>query len=103
MEQQELANWIRSLIRHKNVKAFYNSAAWQAMREEVLVEQHHECQMCRSKGLYVPAATVHHKKHVKQYPELALTKDNLIAVCEDCHYDIHHRAETKPQLNKERW
>lgn len=99
----ELVQWINKLIKYNNIKAFYNSALWQHVREEILQEQHHECQLCKEKGLFMPAVTVHHIKYVRQHPELALTKNNLIAVCEECHYDIHHRAEPKPQLNEERW
>jgi 5-methylcytosine-specific restriction protein A len=103
MDTVELVKWINKLIQHNNIKAFYNSGAWQHLRQEVLDDQHHECQICKDKGLYSEAETVHHIKYVRQHPELALTKVNLIAVCEDCHYNIHHRAELKPQLNVERW
>lgn len=103
MTEIELAKWIDHLIQTNNIHAFYISDLWLKIRDEILDEQHHECQICKSKGLYNEAVTVHHKKYVRQYPELSLTKDNLIAVCKECHYDIHHRAETKPQLNMERW
>lgn len=101
MTEIELANWINSLIKHNNIKAFYNSALWEHIRLEVLKEQHYECQLCKQKGLFVPAVTVHHKKYVRKHPELALTKDNLMSVCEQCHYDIHHKHKSK--WNDERW
>lgn len=103
MGTNELVQWINYLIQHNNIKAFYNSTLWEHIREEVLNEQHHECQLCKAKGLYSEAVTVHHIKYLRKHPELALTKSNLMAVCKDCHYNIHHRAETKPQLNIERW
>lgn len=103
MEVKELVHWINSLIQYHNIKAFYNSALWEHLRQEVLVEQHHECQLCKAKGLYSEAVTVHHIKYVRQHPELALTKDNLMSVCDECHFNIHHRVEPKPQLNIEKW
>jgi len=99
----EIANWIRSLIKYNNAKAFYKSQLWKTLRLEVLEEQKNECQLCKAKGLYSEAVTVHHIKFLRQHPELALTKSNLMAVCEECHYNIHHRNETKEQLNIERW
>lgn len=103
MSSIELAIWIKDLIKHNNIKAFYNSAQWEHLRQEVLDEQHHECQHCKDKGLYTEAETVHHIETVRKHPELALTKSNLMAVCGECHYLIHHTKEFKKQLNVERW
>lgn len=103
MTAGELAVWIRSLIRQDNLKAFYNSAAWGHLRQEVLDGQHHECQLCKAKGLFASADTVHHKEPVRKRPDLALTKNNLLAVCNQCHYEIHHTAKHREQLNEERW
>lgn len=103
MNDIELIQWISTLIRNNNVHAFYTSALWEKVRAEVLSEQHYECQYCKEKGLYVPASTVHHVKYLRLFPQLALTKSNLKAICDECHYFIHHRSEGKPQLNIERW
>ena len=98
---EELTAWIRKLIPTNNLHAFYICHAWIHLRKEVLQEQPHECQLCKAKGLYVPATTVHHVKTVRRCPWLALTKGNLLAVCDDCHYEIHHKK--KSQWNDERW
>ena len=103
MDITKLVQWINSLIRHNNIKAFYNCGEWEHIRAEVLEEQHNECQICKAKGKYEEATTVHHIKYVRQHPELALTKSNLMCVCKECHYQIHHRIESKPQLNEEKW
>lgn len=105
MNKEQLTQWIRTLIKNNNIKAFYNSALWEHIREEVLQEQHHECQVCKANGLYGEGNTVHHIKFLREHPELALTKSNLMVVCKDCHYKIHHKLipSVKPQLNKERW
>lgn len=76
---------------------------WRSLRAEVLVEQHNECQLCKANGLVEVAVTVHHMKYVRHHPELALTKDNLMCVCKECHYQIHHHLIVKKQLNIERW
>lgn len=97
----ELMAWIPQLIAQNNLHAFYISKAWLHLRADVLKEQHYECQLCKQKGLYVPAATVHHIRTVRRVPWLALTKSNLLAVCEECHYEIHHKK--KVQWDDERW
>jgi 5-methylcytosine-specific restriction endonuclease McrA len=98
---EQLMIWIPQLIARNDIHAFYISKAWLHLRAEVLKEQHYECQFCKAKGLYVPADTVHHKRAVRDAPWLALTKSNLIAVCDDCHYNIHHRKKAK--WDDERW
>ena len=99
--QEETTLWIYDLIQANDLHAFYISTAWLRLRAEVLREQHHECQICKAKGRYAQADTVHHIKTVRKYPWLALVKGNLIAVCDTCHYEIHHGGERK--WGDERW
>ena len=103
MDTKELVQWIRILYLHNNIKAFYMNVVWRKLRAIVLHEQHNECQMCKDNGLVEVAVTVHHIKYVKYHPELALTKDNLMCVCKECHYKIHHHLIIKKQLNVEKW
>lgn len=106
MEKVELAQWIRKLISYHNIKAFYNNALWEKVRAEALERDNNECQKCKSKGLYSKAQCVHHKEHVRKRPELALTLDNLISLCNSCHDEEHPEKfnnKLKPQLNEERW
>lgn len=97
----QLMIWIPQLIARDDLHAFYISHAWLHLRAEVLREQHYECQLCKAKGIYIPADTVHHKRTVRDAPWLALTKSNLIAVCDDCHYKLHHSEKKK--WDDERW
>ncbi len=53
--------------------------------------------------MYNKADTVHHIKHLRKYPTLALKDDNLVSLCSNCHYEIHHTIIYKEQLNEERW
>lgn len=91
------------LITTKGKKAFYNSGLWKKLRREVLKEQKHECQVCKAKGLYTEAVTVHHIEPILKRPDLALTKSNCMAICGGCHYEEHHGKKVKVQLNEERW
>lgn len=99
---EELTRWIRAMEARGDYRhhAFYSTHAWRHLRDDVLDDQHHECQVCRARGDYTTATTAHHLKTVRQAPWLALTKDNLIAVCDDCHYKIHHPEE---KWQDEKW
>nr|DAU50675.1 MAG TPA: HNH endonuclease bacteriophage, HNH Endonuclease, DNA.52A [Caudoviricetes sp.] len=49
---------------------------------------------------------VHHKKELKDFPELALVNSNLITLCTRCHNEIHERFKyqvSKKFTNVERW
>lgn len=113
----ELADYIYYLIKTKQVYKFYKTSEWQGLKAEVLKEQHNECQVCKRKGRYKKADTVHHCKFVRKFPQLALSKtyvddkgierQNLIAICKACHNKMHPeklKKNSKPKfINKERW
>lgn len=109
MTTEELVIWIRKLIKHNNVRAFYKTTDWVHLSQEVLKEQHYECQLCKEKGIYQTAKTVHHVHFVRHIPRLALSKyddngkRNLIAVCESCHNNIHHSKQSQGFTTPERW
>jgi len=110
--------WGRTMITNVQpgqLHEFYRSSAWERLRAEVLAEYKYECQHCKARGYYTKANTVHHVRHVKRYPELALSKtytdgqgyeqQNLVPLCHACHEQAHdHRQKEKPKpLTKERW
>ncbi|MBK5254333.1 MAG: HNH endonuclease [Peptostreptococcaceae bacterium] len=86
---------------------FYKSKEWLALKELVLREHHYECQECKKRGKITKADTVHHIKHVRDHPELALTKSNLEPVCKACHNKLHPEKFKKNTKKKfwtiERW
>ena len=94
---------------------FYKTHEWRALRAAVLREHHSECAWCRERGIVRRAETVHHVKHVDEFPELALSRvyrdetgehDNLVPLCHECHDRAHGRMQFAPrreQLNEERW
>lgn len=100
---RDAEQWIIGLIQHNNIKGFYSSTTWERLRDQFKADQHSECQMCRAAGVYGPPDIVHHIKHVRQHPELALDRDNLITLCDGHHWLQHHSIECKVLLNIEKW
>lgn len=98
----------------ENVHRFYIWGKWEAKRKEVLRMDKNECQICKKRGKYTRATTVHHVNYVKKHPELALEiwytfkgkkKRNLISLCHNCHEEVHgyRQKEKKEPLTQERW
>ena len=79
--------WIRELIRSGKVQAFYNTREWHELRERKRRAEHFECERCRARGIHSQAYTVHHRKYLRRFPELAMSYDNLELLCEQCHYE----------------
>ena len=101
-------NYYKDLIAKGNVSDFYNSWLWRKKRKQILQRDNNECQICKSKGRYSKGTTVHHIKHLKARPDLALTDSNLLTVCDTCHNDLHpEKFNNKPNVIKnkfkERW
>lgn len=115
MVMEDITRWILQLIKEDHLWKLYMGREWQQLRQEVMIEQHFECQDCKTKGRVVAATQVHHENEVKHRPDLALSKyyyttagerkRNLTCLCYACHNRRHNRFnyKPKPQLNKERW
>ena len=74
MNEKDLVKWINELIEKDELWRFYKSSEFMRLREEVLREQHYECQICRAEGKIVKATIVHHVNFVRNRPDLALSK-----------------------------
>lgn len=122
MTEIELIIWINKLIQEDKLYRFYKNKVWIQLKNEVLKEQHNECQDCKINGkiingkkeFIIPAETVHHEKFVKDFPQYALSKfifingiktRQLTCLCNDCHNKRHNRFgySNKKQLNDEKW
>lgn len=68
---------------------FYRSRQWEKKRMMILRRDKYRCQRCKRYGKQTEATTVHHIKHLDEYPELALTDSNLISLCAACHSKAH--------------
>lgn len=110
----QLAALIR-LIDAGTQDRFYHWAVWKQVRAEVLRMDHYECQQCKKRGKYTKAAVVHHVKHLKDRPDLALSiwdgeQRQLVSLCKACHEEQHpervaewqHKAAGKP-VTQECW
>lgn len=76
-------------------KKFYASEAWQTTRRSFLMTKNFLCERCSTEINPVPATIVHHKVWLNELnindPEVALSQDNLEALCQDCHNKEHHK------------
>ena len=92
---------------------FYLWGAWKAIRQKVLSLDHYECQTCKAKGKYAKATIVHHVKHLKDRPDLALSiwdgdERQLISLCKSCHEAEHPESQRQYKnicapVTAERW
>lgn len=115
--QDEVGAWVQQLIDEDRVHEFYTSSAWLSIRDEVLKEHKYECLNHKKKGKYKRATIVHHVKHLREFPKLALSKTyidengkkqvQLKPVCKECHEYVEHperlRWNKKKPLTEERW
>ena len=83
------------------------------LRREVLAVDNCECQECKRRGVYSKASIVHHVRHLRDRPDLALSvydgdSRQLEAVCKRCHEGLHPDSQRQyappaPPLTPERW
>lgn len=129
MDQKEVAAWIEGLIERGELWRFYKSKQWKKLKRQVLEDNHYECEVCKKAGRVKRfdrtkdgelrlLSTVHHVQHVRDHPELALSRIyksgdreyiNLIPVCKACHNALHpeknakKESKTEKYMNIERW
>lgn len=108
MTEKETAEWVRRLW--KAGKSFYKTYAWVSFRARVMKKKKYRCELCWNGGIdgkgvrkYKRAVVLHHKKHLKDCPDLALTESNMEALCEDCHKLRHPEVYERGGDHKERW
>lgn len=94
---------------------WYNSGDWAAVKSAVKKIDHYDCLICKAMGRRRAACIVHHVKHLRDRPDLALSiydpdtgVRQLISVCKDCHEMLHPEAQRqyRPQaapVTAERW
>lgn len=86
-------------IKKGNVEQFYKYSIWRDKRLEILKRDNYECQRCKDKGGFSKAEVVHHIKHLREYPQLALVDDNLKSLCAACHNKVHPEKWNKFKNN----
>lgn len=107
MTSPELIEKIRRQVEEGHEERFYNSGPWESVRDDVLKLDHNECQHCKAKGHFHTAEVVHHVKHLKDRPDLALEiydpatgERQLVALCRGCHEIEHPERLRKRQATK---
>ena len=77
-----------------NIEAFYTSRRWRQCRAAFIRERGGLCERCMGRGLITPATQVHHRIPLTTDnlgdPAVALSFDNLMALCDECHNEQHH-------------
>ena len=121
---------IKELIKNNELWKFYKTKEWIRLKKSILRENHYECAECRKNGIITRydinkdgerklISTVHHVCHVRQRPDLALSRTykdyvtgeelpNLIPVCKACHNKLHpekifRETQSDHFMNTERW
>ena len=73
--------------------AFYASSAWINTRRSYVKSVGGLCERCYANGIIRPADVVHHKTPLDNNnihdPSIALSWNNLEALCNDCHALVH--------------
>ena len=87
-------------LNRETAAKFYGSRAWKNCKAAYLSKANHLCEICLEQGKYTPADIVHHKIFLTDEnfgdAELMFGFDNLQAVCDAHHNQIHH-GTTKTQ------
>lgn len=106
---------LTALLAAGRENVWYNSGDWSAVKAAVKKIDHYDCLVCKAMGRRRAARIVHHVKHLRDRPNLALSiydpdtgARQLISVCKDCHEMLHPEAQRqyrprKPPATVERW
>lgn len=80
-------------------QAFYSSKAWARAVTTIWRRDKATCQRCglRVKGRGREEFHIHHKAGFSEYPEMRLDIDNLVLLCQKCHWWVH----SKKNVNNE--
>lgn len=104
-----------ALISSGQEAKFYSWPEWRVLRLDVLRLDHFECQRCKARGRFRKGRIVHHVKHLRDRPDLALSVFDpdtggrqLETLCKSCHEAEHPESQRQyapksPPLTVERW
>lgn len=106
---------LRGMIAAGTSDGFYDWPEWDKVRRDILAMDRWECQHCKARGRYRRAILVHHVRHLKDRPDLALSPIDpetggrqLVSLCRACHEEQHPErrhggALPPPPVTQERW
>ena len=76
-----------SMTIRPQMQAFYASAIWQDIRQQVLTRDGHRCTICQGQPERLIA---HHLDEMKSNPPETWTNiDRIVSACQPCHNDAH--------------
>lgn len=74
-------------------KPFYKGRQWQNVRNVVMDRSNGLCERCMERGEIKAADVVHHKVPLTEEnmsdPDISLNPERCIALCNDCHTEVH--------------
>ena len=106
---------LTALLAAGRENVWYNSGDWAAVKAAVKQIDHNDCLICKAMGRRRAAHIVHHVRHLRDRPDLALSiydpdtgERQLICVCKQCHELLHPESQrqyrpSKPPVTAERW
>lgn len=76
----------------ESLKPFYSSYAWKQTRKAYAKSKGGLCERCLEFGIITPGTSVHHiialtDDNVSD-PTISLSFDNLMLLCDNCHYSV---------------
>lgn len=91
---------------HNNISAqYYHNNLWTKLSR--WYKSHHPlCERCDANGKVTPATQVHHINPFmngttdEERWKMLLDEDNLMALCDQCHIDIHNELNNNNYSNK---
>jgi 5-methylcytosine-specific restriction endonuclease McrA len=73
-----------------DINNFMNNKKWLSLKSRILYERQY-CEICKTNRFL----QVHHILSRSTNPELAMDKENLMVLCEECHKEIHKHDKYK--------
>lgn len=90
--QPQLSKNQRDSLRERSKKLY---------RRAMFHEQNGCCSLCH-KPMAIDKSQMHHVMPLERFPELGVVRGNLMLICADCHFDIHHNPFLDSRLMIER-
>ena len=94
----------KTSVKREKAKAIYdnvyNTSLWRKIRSAYL-QEHPLCEMCLKEGKTTVATEVHHITEIsngdtiEQMQSIGFDYNNLMAICEDCHTQLHAEKHRK--------
>ena len=88
--------------KHKRQHPFYDTAAWKALRRQIVSRDGYRCTVCHVQ-LTSAQARVDHIQRMKDAPHLALEPGNLRTLCPRCDGHSHRERGTGKPYRIERF